>query len=117
MTQEEATKPQNEDDVRLNLELNRKTQRKYPPVKRGDRVRIYWKKQPGNKENVPYWSENTCAVESVTCDFGKKDKGNPIKLYKVNKKRAMKCDEQDRLLRRETFKVPEAEKPKTKKKT
>ena len=44
-TPNEAMKPSNKIDVKLNLELRAKHLRKYPEVKVGDKVRVYKKEE------------------------------------------------------------------------
>ena len=58
-TPNNAREKKNDLDVRLKLELGRKTTRKYPPIKVNDKVRLYKKKGKIDKERVPVWSENT----------------------------------------------------------
>jgi len=68
MTPEEATKKENEGEVRLSLELNRKQGRRYAPISEGDTVRAYRKKQLGQKENDPPWTKQTWQVTGVEKD-------------------------------------------------
>jgi hypothetical protein len=99
-----ATEKKNEDDVRLNLELNRKQGRKYPPIQEGDRVRIYKKKQLGEKENVPPWTKDTWKVTSV----GAKEKGRAqgVPIIKVDTSTKPLPAKKNYLMRHEVFKVP-----------
>ena len=66
MTPDEAEKPENHLNVKLNLELHRKHSRTYPTVKVGDKVRIYRKKRLGEKEDVSQWSNTVHTVEEIT---------------------------------------------------
>ena len=52
-TPKEAMEPKNKDDVRINLEINRKRGRRYDPIEKGDRVRVVRKKEINEKENNP----------------------------------------------------------------
>lgn len=71
-TPNNAREKKNELDVRLKLELNRKTTRKYPPVEVNDKVRIYKKKGKFDKERVPVWSENVFNVDKIETSQGQK---------------------------------------------
>jgi hypothetical protein len=66
MTPDEAEKPENHLNVKLNLELHRKHSRTYPAVKVGDKVRIYRNKRLGEKEDVSQWSNTVHTVEEIT---------------------------------------------------
>ena len=79
MTPDEATKPENHLNVKLNLELHRKHSRTYPAVKVGDKVRIYRKKRLGEKEDVSQWSNAIHSVENIS-HWGGQD------FYKVSDK-------------------------------
>ena len=71
-TPNEARQKKNELQVKLKLELNRKTTRKYPPIEVNDKVRIYKKKGKFDKERVPVWSENTFNVDKIEISMGQK---------------------------------------------
>ena len=71
-TPNEARQKKNELNVKLKLELNRKTTRKYPPIEVNDKVRIYKKKGKFDKERVPVWSENTFNVDKIEISMGQK---------------------------------------------
>ena len=75
MTPDNARQPKNRLDVKLQLELNRKSTRKYPEIKEGDKVRIYTKKKNFQKERIPIWSENLFTVEKI------EDKNNQSLFY------------------------------------
>ena len=99
-----ATEEKNQDDVRLNLELNRKEGRKYPPIKEGDRVRVYKKKQLGEKENVPPWTKETWKVTHVGTKVKGRAQGVPtIQVDTSDKPLPAK---KNYLMRHEVFKVP-----------
>jgi transposase InsO family protein len=103
-TPEEAKKKENQDDVRLNLELNRRSGRKYDPIYRGDKVRVVRKKKVNEKENNPPFYPGTWKVTSV----GAKEKGRAQGVTNVQ------VDTADRalpamkpyLMRHEVVKVP-----------
>ena len=65
MTPNEARKPANEVNVRLNLQLNRTKLRKYPNVSVGDNVKLYRKKDKLDKERKSLWSSNSYKVENI----------------------------------------------------
>ena len=60
----------NELDVKLKLELNRKSTRKYPPIEENDKVRIYKEEGKFDKERVPVWSENSFNVDKIEVGQG-----------------------------------------------
>jgi len=66
MTPNEARKPANEVNVRLNLQLNRTKLRKYPNVSVGDNVKLYRKKDKLDKERKSLWSPNSYKIENIT---------------------------------------------------
>ena len=72
MTPNNAREKKNELDVKLKLELGRKTTRTYPPVEVNDKVRIYKKKGKFDKERVPVWSENSFNVDKIEVSQGQK---------------------------------------------
>ena len=78
-TPNEAMKPPNKIDVKLNLELRAKHLRKYPEVKVGDKVRVYKKRKDFAKERVSIWEPEDRTVEEIS-DY----RGQPF--YKVNGK-------------------------------
>ena len=92
-TPDQARQPKNELNVRLNLELNRVTKRKYPNIEVGDKVRIYRKRKNFEKGvRVPVWSEPIYTMEKVEDSMGQK------LYYVANRDRG--------LLRHELLKVP-----------
>ena len=70
MTPNEARKPANELNVKLNLQLNRTKLRKYPNVSVGDSVKLYKKKDKLDKERKSLWSTNVYKVENITHTAG-----------------------------------------------
>ena len=53
MTPEDATKPENEYDVKTNLEIKARHDRKYPELEVGDIVRKFKKRHRNFKRNAP----------------------------------------------------------------
>jgi hypothetical protein len=78
-TPNEAVKPSNKLDVKLNLELAAKRLRKYPEVKVGDKVRVFKKRKDYAKERVSIWDQEDRTVEEII-----EYNGQPF--YKVNGK-------------------------------
>ena len=76
ITPNEATKPENHLDVRLKLEMSRKSNRKYPELKVGDKVRKYDKKKHYVKERISVWSKEIYTITSAEESFGQT-------LYKI----------------------------------
>lgn len=65
MTPYDARKPKNELEVKHNILLNAKFNRKYPDIDIGDKVKIYTKKKQFDKEHVPVWSKIDYEVENI----------------------------------------------------
>ena len=78
-TPNDAVKPSNKLDVKLNLELVAKRLRKYPEVKVGDKVRVFKKKKDYAKERISIWDSEDRTVEEII-----EYNGQPF--YKVNGK-------------------------------
>jgi hypothetical protein len=72
MTPERARDKKNSMDVKLNLEIHKVKNRKYPELDVGDHVRIYTKKKNFQKERVSIWSENVYEVEEITENYNQK---------------------------------------------
>lgn len=70
MTPNEARKPANELNVKLNLHLNRTRLRKYPNVSIGDSVKLYRKKDKLDKERKSLWSAKNHKVEDIVHSAG-----------------------------------------------
>ena len=70
MTPNEARKPTNELNVKLNLHLNRTKLRKYPNISIGDSVKLYRKKDKLDKERKSLWSTNNYKVENIIQSAG-----------------------------------------------
>ena len=69
-TPADAKKKGNEIDVKLNLLAQKKHNRRYPLLSIGDKVKIYRKKEPGEKERTSDWSDNTYEVETISKSHG-----------------------------------------------
>jgi hypothetical protein len=69
-TPSNAKKKGNETDVKLNLLNKKKHDRRYPLLSIGDKVKIYRKKEPGEKERTSNWSSNTYEVETISKSHG-----------------------------------------------
>ena len=65
MTPHEAPKPENRIDAKIRMELKAKHQRKYSDLAVGDKVRIFEKRKPGDKERKPLWSTEIFTVSST----------------------------------------------------
>jgi hypothetical protein len=84
-----AREPKHNLDVKLNLELKRKTLRKYPEISEGDSVRIYRKRKNFEKGvRVPVWSENSFTVENIKEENGQKfyyitNRGRPLLRHEI----------------------------------
>jgi hypothetical protein len=76
MTPENAAIPENRFQVKVNLELSRKSQRKYPELHEGDRVRKYEKKKSYAKERHSVWSKDIYTISKEEQSFGQT-------LYKI----------------------------------
>ena len=72
MTPNEAQEDKNALDVKLSLVMQAKRDRRYPPLGKGDRVKIYQKKTRGEeqKEIVPVWQEKVYTVKDIEWDNG-----------------------------------------------
>lgn len=70
MTPNEARQPDNSLNAKVNMELKAKHTRKYPDIKVGNHVRVYFKKKKGEKERVSYWSETKHKVTSISQFMG-----------------------------------------------
>ena len=70
LTPNEARKPANELNAKLNLQLNRTKLRKYPNVSVGDSVKLYRNKDKLDKERKSLWSTNSYKVEKIIQSAG-----------------------------------------------
>lgn len=69
-TPAQASLPENELNVRLNLLLNKKHTRIYPHLDIGSKVKIYRKKKVNEKERHSTWSDNVYEIEKITESLG-----------------------------------------------
>ena len=60
-----AGDPANREKVLMKLELARKTTHLDPPLKVGDKVKIYKKKKTFDKERVPVWSPEVYTITKI----------------------------------------------------
>jgi len=78
MTPQDAAKPQNRIDAKINMELKAKHNRKYPELSVGDKVRIFEKRKQGfEKERTPLWSSEIYTIASTEQYMGQT-------FYKLN---------------------------------
>ena len=69
MTPSDATKKKNEFEVKLNLLLNKKHNRKYPDLNVGDKVKVYRKKDlKHKKERFSVWMQHIYEIENIQED-------------------------------------------------
>jgi len=65
MTPAEARKEDKQLDVKLNLELKAKRDRRYPDLKIGDKVKIMLKYNKMKKEHDPLYSDTKYEIEKI----------------------------------------------------
>ena len=68
----EAEKPENEFDVKTNLEINAIHRRKYPVIEVGYEVRTYRKKKMGDKERMGNFEKGNRKVKTIKTSLGQK---------------------------------------------
>ena len=61
----DALKPENEFEVRNNILLKARHDRKYPSIKIGDVVRVFRKRKVGEKERVGFWKDTPTTVTNI----------------------------------------------------
>ncbi len=88
MTPAEAMKPQNQLQVKINLELQRKNSRLYPDLKIGDKVKIYKKKDTFDKERKSLWMPEIHTITSINESYGQKfytvsDYSRPLMRHEI----------------------------------
>ena len=66
----DAEKPENEFDVKTNLEINAIHRRKYPEIAKGDEVRTFRKKKVGEKERMGNFAKGNKTVTDVSTSLG-----------------------------------------------
>ena len=69
-TPKDARKPSNEFKVKLHLDMNAKRNRVYPEIEVADKVRIFRKKKPNEKERVGNFNTNVYTVERIDKKLG-----------------------------------------------
>ena len=72
MTPDDAVKPENEYDVKTNLEIKAKHNLKYPVLDIGDTVRAYKKRPKFAKERVGDYEDGTRKVMGISTSMGQK---------------------------------------------
>ena len=72
MTPDDAAKPENEYDVKTNLEIKAKHDLKYPVLDIGDTVRAYKKRPKFAKERVGDYEDGTRKVMGISTSMGQK---------------------------------------------
>jgi hypothetical protein len=69
----DAIKPENTLDVKVNLEMRRHDTRKYPEIKIGDKVKLFYKKPlQARKEELSNWGDTVYEVTSISESFNQK---------------------------------------------
>ena len=63
---------ENDEQVKLNLELHRVSKRKYPDINVGDEVKLYKKKDKFDKEDKSVWLTTKHKIELITESYGQK---------------------------------------------
>ena len=69
-TPNEARDSKNELNVRLNMLMHQKHNRKYPILEVGNKVKIYRKKKVNEKGHTSSWSENAYEIEKIIHSLG-----------------------------------------------
>ena len=72
MTPDDAVKPENEYDVKTNLEIKAKHDLKYPVLDIGDTVRAFKKRPKFSKERVGDYEDGTRKVEVISTSMRQK---------------------------------------------
>ena len=72
LTPKEARKPENELKVKANIAMNATKTRKYPELEKGDKVKIFRKKDKLDKERKSSWSENSYTIDDIKTVLGQK---------------------------------------------
>ena len=90
MTPYDARKPKNELEVKHNIILKAKHNRKYPDINVGDKAKIYTKKKIFHKEHVSVWSKDSYEVVSIDVTHGQqfyklKDNVRPFMRHEILK--------------------------------
>ena len=69
-TPTEARKKKNEFEVRMNLELQRRSTRKYPSLEEGSEVKIMRKKGISEKQQTSHWLKETFTIKRIEKKLG-----------------------------------------------
>ena len=90
LTPSEAKKKKNEYEVKLNLELQSKHNRKYPSLEVGDEVKIMRKKGITEKQNTSHWLKEIYTIKRIENKLGQKyyyvnDRPNPLLRHELLK--------------------------------
>ena len=72
LTPKEAKKPENELKVKANIAMNSTQTRKYPDVEKGDKVKIFKKKDKLDKERVSNWLKEIQTIDDIKTVLGQK---------------------------------------------
>ena len=72
LTPQQARKPENELKVKANIAMNATETRKYPELEKGDKVKIFRKKDKLDKERKSSWSENSYTIDDIKTVLGQK---------------------------------------------
>ena len=72
LTPKEARKPENELKVKANIAMNATKTRKYPELEKGNKVKIFKKKDKLDKERGSNWSENSYSIDDIKTVLGQK---------------------------------------------
>ena len=72
MTPDDAVKPENEYDVKTNLEIKAKHDLKYPVIQVGDTVRAFKKRPKFSKERIGDYEDGTRKVMAISTSMGQK---------------------------------------------
>ena len=69
----DAIKPENTLNIKVNLEMKRHDTRKYPEIKVGDKVKLFYKKPlQAKKEELTNWGDTVYEVTSISESFNQK---------------------------------------------
>ena len=72
LTPKETKKPENELKVKANIAMNATKTRKYPDLEKGDKVKIFRKKDKLDKERASNWSANSYSIDDIKTVLGQK---------------------------------------------
>ena len=67
---ENIRKPSNQFEVKLNLTVKGKKNRKTPELNVGDEVKIFRKRKPSEKERVSNWSQTVYTIDNIENKLG-----------------------------------------------